>query len=313
MFAAVPPPVFCGDLPTDAEAKVQVKAWLAEADTYLAEAEIRRRVAVALGTELRRGEDGRGYVVDNRKNPPMDPPYIKWQSRMKATPYRALKYPPRSARWEEVDGEAQRLIEAALGLYSGTMAAGTYVAPNKQLCRVPDNALAKMRKQYNDVRSQMHAYARWANERRYALMFVLARVQYPIWADLARPIERFVPHRLTEGDAGDQTRGTERYQAWMKEICLRNGRIGAAIPEPGVAREFPYVMRNPANGPNGGNGEAPAAGENGEGGPAGAAGAVGAPGGVGGLAGEIAEDEEDEESEDDGEEGADGANGEHHL
>ena len=226
MYAAPPPVVDISDLPTLREAEAKLTEWITEADDFLAEAEIRRRVAVAFGTEIQRGADGRGYVIDNRTQPPMTPPYIKGDPAMATVPYLPLRVPSHSVKWTGVDAEVQRLIEETLG--PGV--------PTRDVCRVLDGDLPHVRKRYNDVRSQMHAYARFANERRYAIIFLLGRLGMRPWPLLARPIERFTPHRLTELDAGDQKRGTTRYQDWMREIIIRHGRLGAKVPEPGDAR-----------------------------------------------------------------------------
>jgi len=229
---------YMGDLPQDAEAGIAMTEWLKKADVALADAEVHRQAAVALGTEIQRGADGRGFVINNSPNPPMVPPYIKWDPLM-VTPYESIcAVADRDPVWNDVNHDAQHIIETTLGETTcGTMANGNYVAPTRDVCRITNSRkLNFVRKRYNDVRGQMNRSVRTANELRYLVMYVMIRTRRQLWAGVLRPIPRYVPHRQTEDDAADQGRAQERYKRWMKAIAHRHGRVNAPIPEPGVAR-----------------------------------------------------------------------------
>jgi hypothetical protein len=239
MIQAQDPAAYMGDLPEDEEAHVMMTQWLTEADEFMVEAEIRRIAAAALGTEIQRGADHRGFIIDNQKKPPLDPPSIRWDPAMASTPYQSICPPAsRNVKWNTVAEKAQRLIEEALGRYCGRQSTNNYVAPVVDVCRVTNSRhLFAVRKRYNDLRGQMNTYVRFANERRYTVMYAMARVRIQVWPSVARPIKRYTPHRQTETDEGDQERARDRYQAWMKEVALMHGRLLAVVPEPGEARD----------------------------------------------------------------------------
>ena len=213
--------------------------WLLEADGFLVEAEIRRIAAAALGTEIQRGADQNGFIIDNQKKPPVHPPSIRWDPAMASTPYQSIcQGGSESPKWGLVMTKAQRYIEKYMGRYCGRVATNDYVAPTADVCRITNrNHLHAVRKRYNDLRGQMNTYARWANERRYAVMYAMVRVRIQVWPSVMRPIKRYSPHRQTETDPGDQGRARDRYQAWMREVALRHGRLTAQMPEPGELRD----------------------------------------------------------------------------
>jgi hypothetical protein len=235
------------DLPSDEDAEKEIEDLMKKADKSLAKAELYRRAAVVIGTEIQRGADGRGYIINNDDRPRMVPAYIKWAPDMVAYRYRSIRPPGQQHEiWATIARKSREYYMSAIGPAGNTGPAGSFEDPTVDVCRITAPlALERAKKMYNDARGKMHTQVRFANRHRHVVLLILARIDRAPNADQARHIPRFFPHRETDGEDADQAEARDRFQAWMRKIAVQHGRIAAPVPDIGIPRSVLAALAPP--------------------------------------------------------------------
>jgi hypothetical protein len=231
-------------LPTSVDIGKEILKQKEAIDETLWNAEVRRRAAVWMATELVEGTvaDAAGVQVvtglpnDLSERPDSGTRFIRFPPEM-LVPYQTILTNPRQ-NWADghLREQAQKLFDACFARFIPKDRPGP---PHLDVCRISGEDLERARVTYNSVRGQCNRMAGTAEKRRYMIQFLYERNGQTQEPSLQREFPRFAPdhtaqtaksEKLYEGGAG-------LYKEYVETIFRICGvPQGTPLPAPGVAR-----------------------------------------------------------------------------
>jgi hypothetical protein len=242
-------------LPTSVDIGKEILKQKEAIDETLWNAEVRRRAAVWMATELVEGTvaDAAGVQVvtglpnDLSERPDSGTRFIRFPPEMRVPYQTILAHPKKNWAVDHLEEKAQRLFDECFARFIPADRPGP---PQLNVCRISNENLERARVTYNSVRGKCNGMAGRAEKMRYMIQFLYERDGQTQEPALQQQFPRFAPDLTAQAAKPEKLYegGAELYTAYLKTIFQIHGvPQGTPLPAPGVARPLP-VHGPPAGG-----------------------------------------------------------------